>query len=154
MKICNTCELEKPESEFCKDYRSKDGIYCVCKSCKRNYDAARHNKNREKDNKRNKLWYEKNREKILIASHQQYQKKLGKRYGFSDEQIQELLGQQDGKCKICQKPFGLKTPHLDHNHETGSFRGFLCGKCNAGIGLLGDSCELCLKAAEYLRNAL
>lgn len=42
-------------------------------------------------------------------------------------------------CECCaQKPNG-RSLVIDHDHETGEFRGWLCYKCNAGIGLLGDS---------------
>ncbi len=43
--------------------------------------------------------------------------------------------------------------HLDHCHETGQFRGWLCSNCNSGIGKLGD-CEVgVLMALEYLKRA-
>lgn len=40
---------------------------------------------------------------------------------------------------------------LDHDHLTGVFRGWLCNKCNLGIGLLGDTAESVEKAVTYLR---
>ena len=40
--------------------------------------------------------------------------------------------------------------HLDHCHVTGKFRGWLCGSCNRGIGLLGDHVEGARKAVDYL----
>jgi hypothetical protein len=33
MKICHKCHIEKDESEFHKDYNSKDGLKSICKSC-------------------------------------------------------------------------------------------------------------------------
>jgi hypothetical protein len=35
---------------------------------------------------------------------------------------------------------------------TTNIRGLLCSNCNRGIGLLGDSLEGVLRAAEYLRR--
>lgn len=41
---------------------------------------------------------------------------------------------------------------MDHNHDTKTFRGWLCRKCNLGIGNFKDNVSLVEKAAEYLRN--
>lgn len=42
--------------------------------------------------------------------------------------------------------------HLDHCHVTGKFRGWLCNKCNLGIGALGDTVESLERAVAYLRR--
>tara|TARA_Y100000114_G_C11690752_1_gene293430 strand:+ start:302 stop:787 length:486 start_codon:yes stop_codon:yes gene_type:complete len=39
---------------------------------------------------------------------------------------------------------------LDHEHETGEFRGWICFQCNQGIGKLGDNLEGVVKAVWYL----
>lgn len=36
-------------------------------------------------------------------------------------------------CEICKRPIS-GTPHADHDHATGWFRGWLCGGCNRGLG--------------------
>lgn len=41
---------------------------------------------------------------------------------------------------------------LDHDHETGMFRGWLCHRCNTGIGSLGDSAEGLENALRYVRS--
>jgi hypothetical protein len=56
-------------------------------------------------------------------------------------------------CAICCEPFE-RTPHVDHCHKTGSFRGLLCTRCNTAIGLLRDSPDLARAAARYLDEAL
>ena len=43
--------------------------------------------------------------------------------------------------------------HLDHDHQTGKFRGWLCGRCNRSIGQLGDSVEGLMRAIHYLQRA-
>ena len=46
-----------------------------------------------------------------------------------------------------------KTPwRLDHCHETGEFRGFLCNNCNVGLGKFKDDPEILLNAIAYLQG--
>ena len=68
------------------------------------------------------------------------------------------------RCLICEKPESeLKDIHgkngrqqskwaLDHCHESGAFRGFLCRNCNNGLGRFEDDPELLIKAAAYLQH--
>lgn len=58
-------------------------------------------------------------------------------------------------CECCgMLPGGRwKRLHLDHNHETGKFRGWLCGRCNPAIGLLGDNRAGIRLADAYLERA-
>lgn len=41
---------------------------------------------------------------------------------------------------------------LDHDHKTDKFRGWLCDKCNTGIGKLGDNLEGVMKAVKFLKR--
>jgi hypothetical protein len=41
---------------------------------------------------------------------------------------------------------------IDHNHETGKFRGILCLKCNSLLGMAGDSARVLAKAIGYLEK--
>jgi len=43
---------------------------------------------------------------------------------------------------------------LDHCHETGEFRGWLCKQCNTGLGNLGDNLESLKRAVNYLSKPL
>lgn len=67
----------------------------------------------------------------------------------------------DHKCPVCNRTADELTTYgknkksvwvADHNHETEQFRGWLCHKCNLGLGNLGDDVERCLRAAEYLNR--
>ena len=51
------------------------------------------------------------------------------------------------KCECCGAIADLI---VDHDHVTGKFRGWICRKCNQGIGKLGDDIEGVKKAMEYL----
>jgi hypothetical protein len=55
-------------------------------------------------------------------------------------------------CAICGGLPGGRWYHLDHDHETGRARGFLCGRCNKGLGLLGDNIEGLERALAYLKS--
>ena len=40
----------------------------------------------------------------------------------------------------------------DHDHTTKSFRGWICRKCNLGLGNFNDDYTLVLNAAKYLKE--
>jgi hypothetical protein len=78
---------------------------------------------------------------------------LMQNYNITEEQYTDMLKAQNGCCAICgtDKPTGKwKVFAVDHDHETGQVRELLCNECNRGIGLLKDSPELLIKAADYL----
>ena len=52
-------------------------------------------------------------------------------------------------CESCGRRTG-KTLHVDHDHTTGKFRGWLCLQCNCALGLAGDNLEGVLNLAVYL----
>ena len=73
----------------------------------------------------------------------------------------------DYKCPICKKTeqeasktfrvgSGKKRAVfvLDHDHLTGEFRGWLCDKCNRGLGAFNDNEELLKGAIDYLKEPL
>lgn len=55
-------------------------------------------------------------------------------------------------CECCGAPPGKKALCLDHDHCTEEFRGWLCNKCNLGIGLLGDNISGLETAILYLKK--
>lgn len=57
-------------------------------------------------------------------------------------------------CECCGGKTKNKVLALDHCHATGAFRGWLCAKCNMGLGLLGDKIESVQKAIEYLKRCM
>lgn len=59
------------------------------------------------------------------------------------------------RCECCGGlPNGKNhSLHLDHCHETGRFRGWLCFRCNSAIGKLGDTIDGVLRAASYLAKS-
>lgn len=71
------------------------------------------------------------------------------RYGLTLAELRALPG-ADGACPICESD-GRKM-HVDHDHETGKVRGFLCTRCNVGLGQFGDSIEMLARASAYLEH--
>lgn len=56
------------------------------------------------------------------------------------------------RCEIC----GVLGSDLkkglcfDHNHATGEFRGWICGRCNTALGLVKDNPEILMAMINYL----
>ena len=73
-----------------------------------------------------------------------------KKYGISAEAYAEALRRQNGLCAICEGPFP-KWPRIDHDHESGAFRGLLCHRCNIGLGLFQDNMRALESAMDYIR---
>jgi hypothetical protein len=72
-------------------------------------------------------------------------------HDLSADEADAILEAQGGVCAICGKrPERLGSMHLDHDHDTGIIREFLCITCNQGLGLFQDDAELLVAAAEYL----
>ena len=55
-------------------------------------------------------------------------------------------------CEGCGQPPSGKRPtlHLDHDHATGRFRGWLCRYCNAALGYVRDNPLILQALIEYL----
>jgi len=97
-------------------------------------------------------WREKNREKV----NQQARDLRAKYKKEGKHRIRKSLGYPEPtrpkpeKCECCGKIPGKKGLALDHDHVTGEFRGWLCSRCNTGIGSLGDTVQDLQGAIEYL----
>ncbi len=65
-----------------------------------------------------------------------------------------LLTAQEYRCANdgCGVKLSQSSP-VDHDHISGAIRGILCLKCNAAIGMVGDSQEKLLGLSRYLTKA-
>ena len=111
-----------------------------------------HFANREKVMAKRKAYYEKNKERLKLTPDKKKDYKLKSDHGISLSAYQSMVDGQRNKCKICGKNQSEIKENLqvDHCHSSGKIRGLLCGKCNRGIGLLGDNASSLLKAYIYL----
>jgi len=55
-------------------------------------------------------------------------------------------------CECCGAPPNTKVLVLDHCHATMLFRGWLCDRCNRGLGFFGDSATGLRQAITYLET--
>lgn len=78
--------------------------------------------------------------------------RLKRLYGLDPHTVAQLLQTQNGTCAICKKPFGNKTPFVDHDHKTGRVRALLCRECNISLGILKESPKRIRAAATYLES--
>ena len=76
------------------------------------------------------------------------------KYNLSRDKISQLLYDTCGLCPICGQRFNPKDPVLDHDHQTGLPRAFLCIACNSGLGFFRDSPEIMRRAARYVKGTL
>jgi len=139
------------------------------------YHRAWYERNREKKLAARKAWYWKNKERRLAYDRERYSKMdsdkketlarnqraraLKSRYNISLDQWNELFVKQGGRCALCKRTEGSKSPtkkrrwlYVDHCHDTGRVRGLLCVKCNVAIGSLGDNVEGIQRALQYVQG--
>lgn len=92
---------------------------------------------------------------ILVKNQRKYN--LKRYYGITKEQYDKMFMEQNGLCKICNKPETtidgktkkLKTMSVDHCHDTNKIRGILCNNCNQGLGKFKHNPILLRQAALY-----
>lgn len=138
-KICKTCGETKPVEEF-KPKR------LICHVCYR---------------RKQKKWYEDNKERInteanenwhSLTPKEKHRSKITLRFKKSDRWFDELWHLQNECCAICKEtePGGKGSWHTDHDHATGEVRGFLCNRCNTGLGMFRDNDTFLSSAISYL----
>jgi len=72
------------------------------------------------------------------------------KYGLTAEEYDTRYKNQK-VCAICSTELlgGLQT-HLDHDHNSGKLREFLCTNCNRGLGHFQENKQNLLNALKYL----
>jgi hypothetical protein len=60
-------------------------------------------------------------------------------------------------CKVCERTITIQTTrdvNLDHDHKTGEIRGYICNRCNTGLGNFKDNIFLLRQAIRWLKGTL
>lgn len=161
---CTKCHDTKPliEYYFYKGRRIKHCRSCIVKKAKA-WKAANPERALENQRRGLKQWRMNNRERHLANCRRREKDPARKRrqirnyyirtYGIDDAVYDSMIKRSDGKCEICGRPErSNRRLAVDHVHGTTDVRGVLCGKCNMGIGKLGDNLESLKRAVAYLER--
>lgn len=166
MKTCARCGQTKPLDDFTADRRARDGRYSACKACnaaaakaKRDADPAPSRAAVSKWKKATpentaqtaqwiKEWHERNPESHRATMRRQAANRRARK--VAEYWSGDPLQMHCGICKTTEPTKSGKGFHLDHDHETGKVREFLCHNCNVGLGHFKDDPDLLIEATMYL----
>ena len=136
-KWCFACETIKPVTDYHRSADRSDGLQSRCKTC--SYDAYLRRLAADP-------------EKVRAASNRSQRKHARRRlYGVTNEEYAAGVLEQRGRCSICRLERKLV---IDHDHQDGHLRGFICHRCNMALGLMADDVDRLRKAADYLEADL
>jgi len=150
MKVCRSCEVEKPNESF---YKSKDkgcgqGLSAMCRPCNSDYTREWRKKNPD-------------RHKVHLEKTDKKDKSLWANYRMRIEEYKERLEFQNGVCSICEETCSsYPSLSVDHDHSCCSgkpscgecTRALICNRCNIVLGKVQDNPKLLLAMAEYLER--
>jgi len=82
------------------------------------------------------------------------------KYKIKMEELIAALKEQNDGCAICQEALPNLLVYenrrrgyaIDHNHDTGHFRGILCLSCNTMLGMSKENALILERAASYLKE--
>lgn len=131
-RFCSGCRQAKEPGDFYKSKRKNRSYAGYCKTCDR------------------ERWKRKQAEMGPEHRLAETRRRTLRTYGLTEEQYESMLAEQRNLCLICEGQIG--TPHIDHCHTTGKFRGLLCHKCNGALGLFQDNIRSLKRAIQYLRK--
>lgn len=148
---CTECDCWFASEHFFRTKTNSSGLTSRCRSCHiaqsiRTRDPERHRKTKLASVRRQRA-----------ANPARFRElELKRAFGISLADYEGLCATQGGVCAICKRPerdtLGRRLA-VDHDHDTGAIRGLLCRNCNTGLGMLGDSVDRIVAAANYLLNA-
>jgi hypothetical protein len=150
-KICSSCKIVKPISEFYKDTNMVAGYKSMCKSCYYTITSSWRKSHKEVIYAADKKRRINNPEKTKIEDRK---KNLKRNFNITSEDYNNLLEKQNNKCAICESEYSGRKDYsnfcVDHDHITNRIRGLLCGPCNMLLGNANDSLEILKSAIGYL----
>ena len=73
-----------------------------------------------------------------------------RRYNKGRQSAHKQAGQKPNACQLCGTT--ERALIMDHCHDTETFRGWICQRCNHGLGAFGDSLDGLMLAVQYLND--
>ena len=113
----------------------------TCVECGKLATVAWEKRNPGKTKARMARYYAANPERIKAAAVRSKRKAMG---------IPAAERPKPEACEMCEVTG--RQMHLDHDHATGKFRGWLCNRCNMAMGVLGDTIAGLQRGIDYLRR--
>lgn len=156
VKQCTMCMVTKPLSAFGIRTRKIPKPRSHCKECeaKAQRDRSRKPGERQRQDKIKRAWEQNNPEKHRRGIVRRSLRAKGCPEHKLETWVNRYLSATH--CDICgQKPDHgrWKALHVDHCHQTGTIRGFLCNDCNLGLGKFRDSPVRLRNALNYLMRS-
>lgn len=146
---CAGCEREHPADQFqLRHDGSRMRGSCPAGEAKKAREWR--SKNPEQHRQAKRSWEKRNKDRHART----ILRGCAKRLGLDPLAVLAHFDAHSGLCDICERPdASYKRLAIDHCHETGAFRGLLCGHCNRGIGHFGDDPVRMRKAIAYLESS-
>jgi hypothetical protein len=120
---------------------------------KKAYDKARRATNKERVDATKQVWETANKARRAASNRATH---LKRKYDLPPEVYDYSVIKQLNLCGICGDPETterngrVKALAVDHCHDTGIVRGFLCSACNLALGKMRDNPAHLRAAADYL----
>jgi recombination endonuclease VII len=92
-----------------------------------------------------RAYYDANPEARDRLNYLQRKAKAIREYNVPEDQVEYVLSVE--RCQVCGAEGDM---HIDHDHETGAYRGVLCANCNKALGLVNDNIETLQGLVTYL----
>lgn len=158
MKFCKKCGTETEHNKLGRC------IPCA-REAQRKWRAANPERNREtyrkwraanqeKELERNRKYKEANREKTREQRRKWYaaNPERSRNTGRKWRGLPTPTRPEPETCESCGG-FSTQAMHLDHDHATDKFRGWLCGNCNRALGLVYDDPTRLRALIAYLERS-
>lgn len=79
-----------------------------------------------------------------------------KRREYEEQHPKPKIG-EEFYCRVCDRTITIQQNrdiNLDHSHTTGDIRGWVCNRCNTGLGNFRDNVSVLERAIRWLKGTL
>lgn len=155
-------EVKAKRCKYAKEYRDRPEVKernrksaLKYSRCPKNIERI-HKRNQHPEIKAKKATYDygyRQRPNVKASDKEyKYWSDIKRKYNITKDEYLAMLETQKRYCALCGKLLGDDIV-IDHDHETGGFRGLLHRKCNLGLGHFDDSIDKLQLAIQYLRRS-